>query len=287
MTTKSKFGLAMLAVLAVSGGSMALADKQTAPSNTAVLKETNLLVLNSEVNGESVGNVISKAKQLDADLTKKNSKEPLYLYLKTPGGSIQAGLELIEALRGLGRPVNTITAFAASMGFQIAQNLDQRLILDKGVLMSHHAYGSFEGAFGGTSPSQVDQRKHLWDQVVTELDQKTVDRTNGKQTLASYQKLYDKEVWMTGHESVAGGFADAITKVRCDSSISGVDTKHASFMGMDIAYDIDKCPINSSPQNVRLNAAGATKEYSDAVKSQFLSTYQSQFSTSVAHPYFW
>jgi ATP-dependent protease ClpP protease subunit len=52
-----------------------------------------------------------------------SSNEPIYLFLNTPGGSIQTGLEIIESLKGLDRPVSTVTLFAASMGFQIAQNL--------------------------------------------------------------------------------------------------------------------------------------------------------------------
>ena len=201
------------------------------------------------------------------------------MFLNTPGGSIQSGLEMIEALQGIGRPINSITLFAASMGFQIAQNLDDRLILKNGVLMSHHAAGGFEGSFGGIRPNQVDSRYQLWLDRVKELDEQTVRRTNGKQTYESYTKEYDHEVWLTGSKSVEEGYADRIVKVKCDSSLSGVTTKHASFMGLDIAYDLDNCPINTSPMNIRVNALDGktlTKELETKVKDEFTGQFENK-----------
>lgn len=250
-------------------------------SKTVVLTSSNTIVLNSEVDGDSVGKVISQAKTLDEKLSglreSMSSKAPLYLFLNTPGGSIQAGLELIEALHGMGRKVNTITLFAASMGFQIVQNLGDRLILKNGVLMSHHAAGEFQGSFGGVSPSQVDSRYQLWLDRVRELDEQTVKRTNGKQTYESYTKQYDHEMWMTGAKSVDGGYADRIVTVKCDSSMSGTTTKHITFMGMPVSYDIDNCPINTSPQNVRLGdsmgKSPVSPEYAEHVKNEFLASF--------------
>ncbi len=197
-----------------------------------VLKSSNLLVLNDEVNGDSVSAVISKARDLDAKLSKKeffSNKEHLFLFLNSPGGSIQSGLEMNEALKGIGRPIDTITLFAASMAFQIAQNLDDRLILKNGVLMSHRAAGEFQGSFGGTRPSQLDSRYQLWLDRMTELDQQTVLRTHGKQTYDSYIKQYANEMWLTGAKAVDQGYADKVVTVKCDSSLNGVDTKHLQF----------------------------------------------------------
>src|SRR5665213_897857 len=187
MKTKNKFAVGLLLTLALILIPRTSTSKDSGPE-TIVLTESNLLVLNSEVNGESVGALIVKAKDLDNKLSGRfgSNNKPLYLYLDTPGGSVQSGLELIEALKGLGRPVHTVTAFSASMGFQIVENLNNRYILQSGILMSHRAAGQFEGSFGGTSPSQLEQRIHLYTQITKELDEQTVSRTNGKQTLESY-----------------------------------------------------------------------------------------------------
>jgi ATP-dependent Clp protease protease subunit len=228
-------------------------------SGVVVLSKDNVIVLNAEVNGESVGEVIDQAKKLDRDslfsrIRNGKNKKPIYLFLYTPGGSIQSGLELIEALNGLNRPVNTVTVFSASMGFQIVQNLGERYIMETGVLMSHRAQGQFQGFFGGQKPSQVDSRQRLWEKRLTEMDEKTVERTNGKQTLASYQKAYDPEMWRTGSESVAEGYADKVVKVKCDETLDGVTTKSLDFMGIaTVTYDLSDCPLNTSPKNIKIS----------------------------------
>lgn len=257
-------------------------------SDTIILGSSNLLVLNGEVNGESTSAVIAKAKELCENSKNTLSKKiglakpetRLKLFMNTPGGGIQAGLEMSEALNGLGCPVDTITLFAASMGFQLVQNLGDRLILKNGVLMSHHAAGEFEGSFGGIHPSQVDSRYQLWLDRVRELDEQTVKRTNGKQTYESYTTQYDHELWLTGTKAIEQGYADRIVTVRCDSSLNGVTTKHATVMGLPVAYDLDNCPINTSPMNVRVenpdNKEPLTAELLAEVKSKFLTQFNNK-----------
>jgi ATP-dependent Clp protease protease subunit len=246
-----KLTLGLLAVALMALAPASVLSKGT-EKGTVTLKESNTIVLNEVVDGESVGKAITQAKALKAKLSNKFGCE-IELVLNTPGGSIQAGLELIEALNGIGCKVNTITQFAASMGFQIAQNLGKRQILQNGVLMSHRATGGFEGEFGGKSPSQVESRYALWKARLDEMDRQTVARTGNKQTLESYQDAYDDELWLTGAQSTAQGYADEVVKITCDSSLEGVTTHKVMFMGIiPVAYDLDKCPLNTSPMNIRV-----------------------------------
>lgn len=272
----NKFGIALLVVLVVALFSRSSVSKNN-ETETVVLSESNLLVLNNEVNGDSVGPLISKARSMDVGLAGRfgNNKKPMYLFLSTPGGSIQAGLELIEALNGIGRPVHTVTLFAASMGWQIAQNLGDRLVLKNGIFMAHHAAGEFSGSFGGM-PTQLDARLKLWTDRIKELDMQTVKRTKGKQTYESYIKAYDHELWDTGAKAVEEGYADKVVMIKCDSSLNGVSTHHTSFMGLDLLYDLDSCPLNTSPMNVRVG--GDLKNMSqgqvEEVKKHFLEQYE-------------
>jgi ATP-dependent Clp protease protease subunit len=256
-----KLTIGLVAAMLLATISISAASKE-AKQDTIVLTKNNLITLNSQVDGQSVSSVISKAKELDSSLNsgitnrlKGGDKAPLYLFLNTPGGSIQAGLELIETLKGLGRPVNTVTLFAASMGFQIAQNLDERYIIKNGVLMSHRARGGFEGEFGGQTPSQIESRFQLWMDRLNEMDQQTVNRTKGKQTLESYQKAYASELWITGTKSVEQGYADKVVSVKCDSSLSGTTQHELSFFGIPIQYELDNCPLNTSPMNIKIGLA--------------------------------
>ena len=86
---------------------------------------------------------------------------------------------------------------------------------------------------------------------------------------ASYQKEYASEMWLTGSQSVSEGYADRVVSLRCDSSLNGVTTKNINLMGLSISYDLDNCPLNSAPMNVRVNIA--TKDGRKLSLSQFLS----------------
>lgn len=269
-------------------------SKNLANDNTVVLSKKNLVVLSGEIDGDTVNKAITDAKLINNKLDKLKGtlglkQDPIYLFMYTPGGSIQAGMELIESLHGLGRPVHTVTLFSASMGFQIVQALGDRLIFDSGVLMSHKASGQFTGSFGGQKPSQLENRYALWYSRMQEFDAQTVKRSKGKQTLESYQKAYDQELWLTGHQSVDGGYADKIVTVKCDSTLDGATTYTVSVFGMKVSYDLDNCPINTSPTNIRVSSPDSTvtlsSEKAEETKAKFLEHYISKQKTVI--PAYW
>lgn len=267
---KAKLLVGLLALTAAALFPLSSASKSAAKGDTVTLSKSNTLILAGVVDGKTAASVINGVRDLDAD--KSASKKPIYLFLSTPGGSIQAGLDIIEALKGSERQVNTITSFAASMGFQIAQNLGDRLILKSGTLMSHRASGGFEGEFGGQKPSQIDSRYSFWLDRLNEMDEQTVLRTKGKQTLESYQKQYASEMWLTGTKAVDQGYADKAVTVKCDETLVGATTHTINFLGMEINYDLDNCPLNSTPMNIHV-AGVYTAEYQGRVAKLFLEDY--------------
>lgn len=239
--------------------------------NRIVLTADNTVNLNGEINEQSVATAIQALQKLDS---KNKSNKPIYLFIYSPGGDIQAGFELIEAAKGLNRPVNTITMFGASMAFQTVQNLGQRLVLKNGALMSHRAAGEFQGYFGGQTPSQLDSRYGFWVQRTKELDEQTVNRTNGKQTMASYQKQYSEETWLTGSQSVEEGYADNVVTVRCDNSLKGTETKTGNFMGIEFTYEISNCPLITAPLNVKISdKAKNDPRLVEEIKAKFLDSF--------------
>lgn len=242
----------------ILGGAIIIAYQlANAAEKNIVLTSQNTIILNGPIDTTSVADVIKQARKLDAKpllpfLSAFNA-QPLYLFLYTPGGEIQMGLEMLEALNGLHRQVNTITLFAASMGFQTVQNLGERYILSSGVLMSHHAKGGFEGEFGGQGISQVRARLNFWIRRLDFMDLVTVSRTNGRQTMESYQAAYDHELWLSAYQAIEGGYADQVVTISCDDSLSGVVQHNVPGpFGTTIAYDLDACPINTTPSNIRL-----------------------------------
>ena len=207
---------------------------------SVLLNSSNVLVLDSQVDEVSVAKVMQEALTLDGQLPKG---KPLYLVLSTPGGSVDSGLALISMLKGLDRPVHTITIFAASMGFQIAQGLSDRLIVPDGMLMSHRAKGGIQGEFAGQEGSQLEKRMKMVTDVIQDMDKKTVARTKGKKTLKQYQAEYENELWLLSEKAVSEGYADKVVLPRCAKDLNGTKESESSFLGMRIAYRTSKCPL--------------------------------------------
>lgn len=223
-------------------------DKPALTSEALGLNDANTVVLKDVVRSGSITQVI---KELAA---RENNDEPvIYLVLDTPGGSVFAGINLIQYLKGYKKPVKTITIFAASMGFQIAEgNPGERLILDTGILMSHPMSGGLSGELG--TGFSADNQHGFIKEIIETMDKQVVARTNGKVSLEEYKRAYDNELWTTGQNAVNKGYADSVTKVGCtdqlSSSIDSVDEREflgfAGFAGplsLEIKYETSRCPL--------------------------------------------
>lgn len=223
---------------------VAASAAKSAETVSVVLTKDNTVALNDAFYGETVAQLTKQAKELDS---RTESSDPIYLVINSPGGSIDAGLELIENLSNMRRPVKTITLFSASMGFQTVQGLGERLVTRNGTLMSHKAKGGFYGEF----PGQLDSRYGYYLKRITRLDEKAVERTQGKHTLKTYRDLIENEYWCDGKDCIEQGFADQLVSPSCDKSLEGknmVTIFQDIFMGhtIELLAEYDACPLNTN-----------------------------------------
>jgi ATP-dependent protease ClpP protease subunit len=258
--------LIALAIIAVT--CPAYADNQAKPtSDTIVLTRQNSVGMRYEFSEDTVPQLIDTLTTMDRP---ENGSDPIYLVLYTPGGSIQSGINLFEAIKKMRRKVITITVFAASMGFHTVQNLGDRYILKHGTLMTHKPRGYFGGEFGGDTPSQLDARYRHYLTRIDEMDKHVVSRTNGKQTLKSYRALMENEYWCDGQECVDKGFADGIVTAKCDENISKgglvdrvvlASAQVNLMVKLELVQEFSMCPLNVEPLSTEIYANGrSTKE---------------------------
>lgn len=229
----SKLLIAALTFFAVSA---------QAEDNRVVLTKQNTLTMNSEFDSESVAKLTQAVRTMDSDL---KSNEPIYIVMNSPGGSIDDGIELIENLSNMNRPIKTITLFSASMGFHTVQGLGERLITENGTLMSHKASGGFFGEF----PGQLDNRYSYYLKRIRNMDDKVVARTKGKHTAKSYASLMENEYWCDGKECIKQGFADRVVRPTCNKSLDGTHNEDLKFsfggMAITVRLVVSNCPLTT------------------------------------------
>lgn len=92
-------------------------------NKTITLNSDNFVALRDAVTWSSISKLQQDLLSLSAKL---DDDEPIYLVLDTPGGSVMAGQRFIETVKGIPQPVHAVVLFAASMGFQITQAVDNR-----------------------------------------------------------------------------------------------------------------------------------------------------------------
>jgi ATP-dependent protease ClpP protease subunit len=252
------FLLSLLVIVGLALPGQALTEKSNKP-NLIVLSKKNTVTLRGVVDRESV--TILERHLLDMSRNLKDS-DVIYMVLDTPGGSVDAGLELIDFIHGLPQKVQTITIFAASMGFQIVQNLDKRWILPNGVIMSHRArLAGVEGEINGNLISRII---HIT-QIINKLDKIASDRMH--MSMSDYQSAIANELWMNGDKAIAIHGVDAATLVRCDSSFGGsAMVKLASMFGLNVTGLMSNCPLISGVTDLQVSEGGSKEERAKATE---------------------
>lgn len=220
---------------------------------TLALKDSNTVTLRGPITDESASKVVQELIIKDLGLSSK--RDPIFLVRDTPGGSVIAGNLMIAAAKGLGRPVHTITIFAASMGYHTVESLGTRFVLPSATLMSHRA--SING-LSGQVPGEATTRLEWLTIMSKEMDSTVAKRIGISEE--EYTKSIQNELWLTANQAVFLHHADKIVLVSCDKSLSGT-TKVAvnTFFGQFNAV-FSKCPLASGPLNVSPNEAGMSKE---------------------------
>ena len=148
--------------------------------------------------------VIAQLLFLDA----QDSTKDIYLYVNTPGGSVSAGLAIVDTMNFIKSDVQTIVmGMAASMGTIIASSgaKGKRFMLPNAEYMIHQPMG---GTGGGTQQTDMAiAAEHLLKTRKT-LEQILAD--NSGKTVEQIHADAERDYWMSAEETLAYGFIDEI-----------------------------------------------------------------------------
>ncbi|MCD5382190.1 MAG: ATP-dependent Clp endopeptidase proteolytic subunit ClpP [Candidatus Pacebacteria bacterium] len=141
-------------------------------------------------------------------LQAEDPKKDIFLYVNSPGGSVTAGLAIVDTMNHIKPNVQTVcTGIAASMGSVILSQgaKGKRSILPNAEVMIHQPWG---GAQGQATDIEITARHIL---KTRERLNKMLAKASGK-TLAQVEKDTDRDFFMSAEEARKYGLVDNILK---------------------------------------------------------------------------
>ena len=168
------------------------------------LLKDRIIMVQGQVEDTMANAIVAQLLFLDAQ---DNTKD-IYMYINTPGGSVSAGLAIVDTMNFIKSDVQTIVmGTAASMGTIIASSgtKGKRFMLPNAEYMIHQPMG---GTGGGTQQTDMAiAAQHL---LKTRERLEKILADNSGQTLDKIHVDAERDNWMTAEETLEYGFIDAI-----------------------------------------------------------------------------
>lgn len=168
------------------------------------LLKDRIVMLTGPVEDNMANSIIAQLLFLDA----QDPTKDIYLYVNTPGGSVSAGLAIVDTMNFIKADVQTIVmGTAASMGTIIASSgaKGKRFMLPNAEYMIHQPMG---GTGGGTQQTDMAiAAEHL---LKTRNKLEKILADNSGKTVKQIHKDAERDYWMTAEETLAYCFIDQI-----------------------------------------------------------------------------
>ncbi|MBL3717279.1 ATP-dependent Clp protease proteolytic subunit [Lactococcus muris] len=168
------------------------------------LLKDRIIMLTGPVEDGMANSIIAQLLFLDA----QDSTKDIYLYINTPGGSVSAGLAIVDTMNFIKSDVQTIVmGIAASMGTIIASSgtKGKRFMLPHAEYMIHQPMG---GTGGGTQQTDMAiaaehllKTRHTLEKILAENSGQSVEKVHADA---------ERDNWMTAQETLDYGFIDEI-----------------------------------------------------------------------------
>ena len=168
------------------------------------LLKDRIIMLTGQVEDNMANSIIAQLLFLDA----QDPTKDIYLYVNTPGGSVSAGLAIVDTMNFIKADVQTIVmGTAASMGTIIASSgtKGKRFMLPNAEYLIHQPMG---GTGGGTQQTDMAiAAEHL---LKTRIKLEKILAENSGKTVKQIHKDAERDYWMSAEETLAYGFIDQI-----------------------------------------------------------------------------
>ena len=168
------------------------------------LLKDRIIMLTGPVEDSMANSIIAQLLFLDAQ---DNTKD-IYLYINTPGGSVSAGLAIVDTMNFIKSDVQTIVmGMAASMGTIIASSgaKGKRFMLPNAEYLIHQPMGGT-----GSGTQQTDMAVAAEHLLKTRNNLEKILADNSGKTIKQVHKDAERDYWMSAQETLDYGFIDEI-----------------------------------------------------------------------------
>lgn len=236
MNKLTKLAVVVALVVTVPLAREALAEQDSTVADIT-LKTTNTVVFNDAVRDKSISKLIN-----DIENT---TDETVYLFISSPGGSVQAGAALISYFRATEKKIVCIAEFAASMAFAILQECPRRIVMSHSIIMQHEASYSLPAA-------PVPQQRTLITLIERQVSALTVRQAlRMNMPLPAFKARVRDDYWIYGMDAVVDGAADAVETVSCTPELreSTTELERKTLFG-SVKLVFSGCPLISYPIDI-------------------------------------
>lgn len=169
--------------------------------------KTRQIIMSGEVNEELADSIIKQLLVLDSE-----SKEPIYFYIDSPGGDVDAGFAIFDTIRFIESPVYTIgiglVASAASL-ILLASPKERRFGFKNSHYLIHQPLSRMSGV-------ATDIEIHAAEMAKTKAKINEIISQETGTDLEKVTKDTDRDYWLNAEESISYGLISKIITKRSE-----------------------------------------------------------------------
>lgn len=169
--------------------------------------KTRQIILSGEVCKELAEKIVKQLLILEAD-----SDKPIYVYIDSPGGDVDAGFAIFDTIRFINAPVYTIgMGLVASAGALIllAAPKERRLGFPNSHYLIHQPSSGMKGVATDIEihAAEIAKTKEKINKIIAEETGTSLDKVS---------KNTDRDYWLNAEESVSYGLISRVISKRSD-----------------------------------------------------------------------
>ena len=163
------------------------------------LLKDRIIQLYGEITSDTAYAIVQQIIYLDTI-----SKEPIYLYIYTPGGEVDAGMAIYDIMQLVESEVHTVAlGLAASMGFFLLNAGSKRYCTKHCRIMAHSVSGGTQGTIHDMD-IDMDETRRMNNELMEIIS------FHSKLSFSEVKEITLRDKWVSPTQAIEYGFIDKI-----------------------------------------------------------------------------